>query len=142
MPPQGSDQWCRWFLFIVYTVLLPNASLVSEQLRSSKHWRLAQRKVYCRAIQARRTGVPCSKNPELPNGSGGKVFIGQIWGEGCRVCDFWLAGGEVRGQRIRNLELSLKLPSSVRVRGPQFRQKNSKLSLCISLQGEPEGHGG
>ena len=51
------------------------------------------------------------KKPELPDGFGGKVFIGKIWGEGWRVCGFlWLAGGEVTKQLSRNLALSLKLP--------------------------------
>ena len=30
------------------------------------------------------------KNPELPDGFGGKGFIGQVGDEGCRVCDFLL----------------------------------------------------
>ena len=32
------------------------------------------------------------KNPKLPDGFGAEVFIGQIWDEGCRVCDFLLIG--------------------------------------------------
>ena len=32
------------------------------------------------------------ENPELLDGLGGEVFIGKIWGEGCRVCDFLLIG--------------------------------------------------
>ena len=32
------------------------------------------------------------KNLKLPDGLGGKVFKGKIWGEGCRVCDFLLIG--------------------------------------------------
>ena len=32
------------------------------------------------------------KKPKLPNGVGGEVFIGKIWGEGCRVCGFLLIG--------------------------------------------------
>ena len=31
-------------------------------------------------------------NPELPDGFGGKVFIGKIWGEGCRVRGLPLIG--------------------------------------------------
>ena len=32
------------------------------------------------------------KKPKLPDGLGGEVFIGKIWGEGCRPCDFLLIG--------------------------------------------------
>lgn len=32
------------------------------------------------------------KRPELPEGFQGDIFIGNIWGEGCRVCDFLLIG--------------------------------------------------
>ena len=33
------------------------------------------------------------KTPELPDGLGREVFIGKIWGEGCRMYDFPLIGG-------------------------------------------------
>ena len=33
------------------------------------------------------------RNHELPDGLGGEVFIGKIWGEGCRIYDFLLIGG-------------------------------------------------
>ena len=53
------------------------------------------------------------KNPELPDGLGGEVFIGKIWSEGCRVCDFLVVGWwEVKGWCSRNLVLNLKLPFS------------------------------
>ena len=42
--------------------------------------------------QARRMGDSCSKTPKLPDGFQGEVFIGKIWGEGYRVCDFLLIG--------------------------------------------------
>ena len=32
------------------------------------------------------------KNPKLSDGFQGEVFIGKIWGEGFRVCDFLLIG--------------------------------------------------
>ena len=32
------------------------------------------------------------KSPELPDGFGGKVFIGKIWDEGCMVRGFLLIG--------------------------------------------------
>ena len=32
------------------------------------------------------------KTPKLSDGFGGEVFIGKMWGEGCRVCDFLLIG--------------------------------------------------
>ena len=32
------------------------------------------------------------QNPKLPDGLGGKVFIGKIGGEGCKVCYFLLIG--------------------------------------------------
>ena len=32
------------------------------------------------------------RRPELPSGFQGRVFIGKIWGEGCRVCDLPLIG--------------------------------------------------
>ena len=65
---------------------------------------------------------------KLSHGFDGRVFIGEIWSEGCRCGTvFWLVGGEVTGQCFRNLthepfgsnqsgihvlEHSLKLPSS------------------------------
>ena len=57
--------------------------------------------------QVRRTGGLCSKTPNSL-----LVLTGKIWGEGCRVCDFLLIGGEVIGQCSRTLVLSLKLPAS------------------------------
>ena len=30
------------------------------------------------------------KNPKPPDGFGGKVFIGRVWGESCKVYDFLL----------------------------------------------------
>lgn len=64
---------------------------------------------------------------KLSHGFDGRVFIGTIWGEGCRCGTvFWLVGGEMAGRCFRNLthqpfgsdqsgvhvlELSLKLPS-------------------------------
>jgi len=30
------------------------------------------------------------KENKLPNGLWGEFFIGKIWGEGCRFCDFLL----------------------------------------------------
>ena len=32
------------------------------------------------------------KRPKLPDSFQGGVFKGNIWGEGCRVCDFLLIG--------------------------------------------------
>ena len=50
---------------------------------------LEQRKGYCRTKQGE--GVAhARKNPQLPDGFQGEVFIGKIWGEGCRMCDFLL----------------------------------------------------
>ena len=53
------------------------------------------------------------RKPELPDGFQRTVFIGRIWGEGCRVCDFlpdWLV--VLTGQCSRNSVFSLKLLSS------------------------------
>ena len=41
---------------------------------------------------SKKNGWLVLKNPELPEGCQGEVFIGKIWGEGCRVCDFLLMG--------------------------------------------------
>ena len=47
---------------------------------------------------------------------------GNIWGEGCRVCDFFsfsfLAGGEATELCSRSLVFSLKLPFSTWVAAP------------------------
>ena len=56
-----------------------------------KRQRLEQRKGYSKG-QARRTGGLCSQTLNLPSGLWGKVFIGGIGGEGCRVCDLLLIG--------------------------------------------------
>ena len=53
------------------------------------------------------------RKPELPDGFQRSVFMGKIWGEGCRVCDFlpdWLV--VLTGQCSRNPVFSLKLLSS------------------------------
>ena len=42
--------------------------------------------------QARRMGPLRSKNLKLLDGFWEKVFLGKIWGEGCRVYDFLLIG--------------------------------------------------
>ena len=39
------------------------------------------------------------KRPELPDGFQGRVFMGKIWSEGSRVCDFLLIGWW-RGNRV------------------------------------------
>ena len=73
------------------------------------------------------------KRPKFPDGFQGRVFIGKIWGEGCRVCNLpQIVGSEVTGWYSRNLDhqssgsnqsgvhmhvLSLKLPSSTWVGG-------------------------
>ena len=33
------------------------------------------------------------RNPKLPDGFGGKIFIGKVWGECCKGCDFLLPVG-------------------------------------------------
>ena len=60
---------------------------------------------------SKENGQLALKNPELSDVFQGGVFKGKIWGEGCRVCDLLLIGWWW-GWFSRNLELSLKLPSS------------------------------
>ena len=45
----------------------------------------------CIAEPSKENGWLVLKSPEHPNSFQG-VFIGKIWGEGCRVCDFLLIG--------------------------------------------------
>ena len=52
------------------------------------------------------------KNPKLPAGLGGEVFIGNICGEGCRVCDFlligwWWGSGEVLQESCAQPEVAI-----------------------------------
>ena len=83
--------------------------------------------------QSRRSGWFMVKTPKLPNGFWGEVFIGKIWGKGCRVCDFVLiAWCEATGRCSRNLALSLKLPSSTWV-GLQFCQRTQRYCYAYSL---------
>ena len=72
LPNTGSRAWCT---------VRPN---------KLKHQSSEQCKVYYRAMHG--DGWLVLKNPELPDGFGGKNFIGKIWGEGHRVCDFPLIG--------------------------------------------------
>lgn len=58
--------------------------------KKPKHRSLELREVYCRAEQGERVFV--LKNPELLDGLEGEVFIGEIWGEGCRIHDYLLIG--------------------------------------------------
>ena len=69
--------------------MLLNASswaLCTVRPNKQKCRSLEQRKVYCRPSKENRWFV--LKRPELPDGFQGEVFIGKIWGAGCRVCDF------------------------------------------------------
>ena len=74
--------------------LLPNKGLcVQCTVRPEKLrlWSLEQGKVYLQH-QARKTGGLCSKSLKSLMVWGGEVFIGKIWTESCRVCDFLLIG--------------------------------------------------
>ena len=55
------------------------------------------------------------KGPELPDGFQGRVFKGNIRGEGCRVCDqlidFLLFCGEVTGDASGILIINLLVPA-------------------------------
>ena len=66
-----------------------------------KHQSLEQRKVYCRAKQGE--WVAHAQNPWTPFRCWGKIFIGKIWGKGCRLCDFLLIGCWWRGGAPRIL---------------------------------------
>ena len=46
--------------------------------------------------QARRTGGSCTKKPKLPDAFMRRSFLGKVWDEDCRLCDFssdWLVWG-------------------------------------------------
>ena len=59
---------------------------------------------------------------------------GNIWGEGCRVCEFLLIDWWWTTEWYsRTLVFSLKLPSSTWVGAPVL-QKDSKILLCIFLE--------
>ena len=92
---------------------------------------LEQRKVYCRAKQGEWV-THAQKNLNSPIVFWGEVFIGKIWGEGCRACDFLLIGLRT-GQCSRHLVLSLKLPSSTWL-GVLVLQKNSRYCYVYSLR--------
>ena len=48
------------------------------------------------------------QSSKLPDSFGGKVFIGKIWDEGCRVCDFFSDWLVITGQCSRNLALRVQ----------------------------------
>ena len=80
-------------------------------MRSNKPQILEQRKLI--AGPSKESRWLMLRKPELPDGFQRTVFIGRIWGEGCRVCDFlpdWLV--VLTGQCSRNSVFSLKLLSS------------------------------
>lgn len=58
-------------------------------------------------------------------------FYKLLWGEGCRVCDFFVVdGGEVTGPWSRNLVPSLKLASSTWVGARVPAEKLKSVSDC------------
>ena len=81
------------------------------------------------------------KNPRLPNDSGGKFLIDNIWGEGCRVCGFlliscWWGNREVLQEStqawICHPILHLELGA-----GGLVLQRNKKILFHIFLEPEP-----
>ena len=80
-------------------------------VRSNKPQIFEQRKANCRSKQGEQ--VAHAQNTWTFDGFQRSVFIGKIWGEGCRVCDFfpdWLV--VLTGQCSRNPVFSVKLLSS------------------------------
>ena len=68
--------------------MLPNVSLYAGQSKISE---FGTEKGLLKG-QARRMGIVHAQNPQTLGWFSGENFLGKIWDEGCRVCDFLLIG--------------------------------------------------
>ena len=68
------------------------------------------------------------KNPELSDDLIGEVFIGEIWGESCRLCDFLLIGWW-RGNRVGFQESCAQPEVAILHLVSYFLQKNGKINI-------------
>ena len=84
-----------------------------------------------RLIAVRTFGL-CPPNPKLCDVLG-EIFIGLVWGEGCRLCVafFWLLGDKVTGWCSRNLGLSLKLSSYTWVEGLLLTEEPKDIVMYV-----------